>query len=187
VPEKFFSFEQALRELNLREEELKRLVSEGEIRAFRDGDKMKFRKEDVDRISTKSTGAGGETVADAEDLIFDEEDGLELEEEPGMATAPIASQPEEIEEAPPPRPAAAPARSAAPAPAKKTPTRQSRVRQVEVTTGKTSPIMLVLLVVSSLTLLYGVFVMLSAASSTTNSMTKGFADTMYSMGFAQKS
>ncbi|MBI1852850.1 MAG: hypothetical protein HYR85_21120 [Planctomycetes bacterium] len=186
MPEKFFSFEQALRELNLREEELKRLVSEGEIRAFRDGDKMKFRKEDVDRIQSKR-GAGGETVADAEDLIFDEEDGLELEEEPGMATAPISSPADEMEEAPPPpRPAVKPARAAAPSP-KKTPTRQSRVKQVEATAGRTSPIMLILLIVSSLTLLYGVFVMLSAASNTTNSMTKGFADSMYSMGFTQKS
>ena len=38
--EDFLSFEKALRELQLRSEELKKLVSEGEIRAYRDGDSM---------------------------------------------------------------------------------------------------------------------------------------------------
>ena len=44
----FYSFDEALKELRLKEEELKRLVSEGEIRAFREGDTMKLRKADVE-------------------------------------------------------------------------------------------------------------------------------------------
>jgi hypothetical protein len=39
-----------MRELELGEEELKRMVSEGELRAFRDENKMKFKKEDVDSL-----------------------------------------------------------------------------------------------------------------------------------------
>ena len=52
----FYSFEKALRELHIEEEELKRLVSEGEIRAFRDQEKMKFKKEDIDRFKRDHTG-----------------------------------------------------------------------------------------------------------------------------------
>jgi excisionase family DNA binding protein len=51
VPEQdFFSFDEALNHLNLREEELKRLVSEGEIRAFLEGDTMKLRRADVETL-----------------------------------------------------------------------------------------------------------------------------------------
>jgi hypothetical protein len=46
----YFSFEDVMRELELGEEELKRMVSEGELRAFRDENKMKFKKEDVDSL-----------------------------------------------------------------------------------------------------------------------------------------
>ncbi|HPY74314.1 MAG TPA: hypothetical protein PLB63_02735 [Planctomycetota bacterium] len=46
----YYSFEKVLRELQMEEDELKRLVSEGEIRAFRDDDKMKFRKSDIDGL-----------------------------------------------------------------------------------------------------------------------------------------
>ena len=200
--EKFYSFERALRELNLREEELKRLVSEGEIRAFRDEDKMKFRKEDIERLRTgrasavdkdlvdvtgEGQEAGGETVADAEDLIFDEEEDLELEEEPGMATAPISSPPEEdVEEV-----AQGPAVPARPRPSaarpRKTTSRAARVREPEAVGGYTSPLLMILILASTLCLLYGVFVTLSTASTRTNSMTKSFADMMYSMGFATKS
>ncbi len=45
----FYSFEKTLRELGLTEEQLKKAVSEGEIRAFRDESSMKFKKEDIDR------------------------------------------------------------------------------------------------------------------------------------------
>ena len=48
----FFSFDKALDKLSsLEEEDLKRLISAGEIRAFRDGSKMRLRAEDVDRVA----------------------------------------------------------------------------------------------------------------------------------------
>jgi len=46
----YYSFEQVLGELSMDEEELKRLVSEGQIRAFRDQNRMKFRKDDIDML-----------------------------------------------------------------------------------------------------------------------------------------
>lgn len=46
----YFSFEDVLKELNVDEEELKRMVSEGELRAFRSENKMKFKVEDVDNL-----------------------------------------------------------------------------------------------------------------------------------------
>lgn len=89
MPEQeFFSFEEALNQLNLKEEELKRLVSEGEIRAFREGDTMKLRRADVETL--KKELMPGEVVdmgGAGEDLVF--EDDLEVEET-GMATEQIA-------------------------------------------------------------------------------------------------
>jgi excisionase family DNA binding protein len=97
VPEQdFFSFDEALNQLNLKEEELKRLVSEGEIRAFREGDTMKLRRVDVENL--KKELMGGEVVdlgGAGEDLVF--EDDLELEEA-GMATEEISDMDTLLEE-----------------------------------------------------------------------------------------
>lgn len=97
MPEQeFFSFEEALNQLNLKEEELKRLVSEGEIRAFREGDTMKLRRADVE--SLKKELMPGEVVdmgGAGEDLVF--EDDLEVEET-GMATEEIAEMDTMLEE-----------------------------------------------------------------------------------------
>ncbi len=73
----YFSFEDVMKELELGEEELKRMVSEGELRAFRDENKMKFKKEDVESLkkgriteptiilpSTPSSDSTDETVLD---------------------------------------------------------------------------------------------------------------------------
>jgi excisionase family DNA binding protein len=87
--DKFFSFEEALHELRLKEEELKRLVSEGEIRAFREGETMKLRRTDVEAL--KSELSGGEVVdlGDVrEELVF--EDDVDLGDEAGMATQEIS-------------------------------------------------------------------------------------------------
>jgi hypothetical protein len=46
----YFSFEEVMRELELSEEDLKRMVYEGELRAFRDENKMKFKREDVEHL-----------------------------------------------------------------------------------------------------------------------------------------
>ncbi|QDU67012.1 hypothetical protein [Engelhardtia mirabilis] len=79
----FYSFDEALNQLRLKEEELKRLVSEGEIRAFREGDTMKLRRRDVEQLRDELTG--GEVVelgtGGDDALVF--EDDLE---DPGMAT-----------------------------------------------------------------------------------------------------
>lgn len=97
MPEQdFFSFDEALNQLNLKEEELKRLVSEGEIRAFREGDTMKLRRADVETL--KKELMGGEVVdlgGSGEDLVF--EDDLELEET-GMATEEISDMDTLLEE-----------------------------------------------------------------------------------------
>lgn len=84
----FFSFDEALSELRLKEEELKRLVSEGEIRAFREGETMKLRRGDVEAL--RSELGGGEVVdlgEPSEEIVF-EDDGLA--DEAGMATEEIS-------------------------------------------------------------------------------------------------
>ncbi len=93
----FLSFEEALRELRLKEEELKRLVSEGEIRAFRDGETVKLRKKDVEDL--RSELSGGEVVdlgsQSAEELVFEDDTDLDA----GMATEEIPEADTILEEA----------------------------------------------------------------------------------------
>jgi hypothetical protein len=96
----FFTFDEVLKKLHIDETRLKRLVSEGEIRAFREGDEMKFRRADVENLDGAgevagvidlSAGDASETLTD--DLIFDEGDDLDLTAaDAGMATAEISSQ-----------------------------------------------------------------------------------------------
>ncbi len=100
----FFTFDEVLRKLKIDETKLKRLVSEGEIRAFREGEEMKFRRADVENLdvagarSEEETGVidlsagsdSSETLTD--DLIFDEGDDLDLNADAGLATAEISSQ-----------------------------------------------------------------------------------------------
>ena len=84
--DQFLSFEDALDQLRLQEEELKRLVSEGEIRAFREGDTMKLRAQDVETLRSELTGdvdAGA-----SEEIVF--EDDVDVVDEAGMATEEIA-------------------------------------------------------------------------------------------------
>ena len=82
----YYSFEKVLKELQMEEDELKRLVSEGEIRAFRDEDKMKFKKSDIDGLKkgrmTEPTiilPSGGDTDDSSEDseVLLVEEDTSE--------------------------------------------------------------------------------------------------------------
>ena len=78
----FYTFDEVLKRLAIDETKLKRLVSEGEIRAFRDGGQMKFRRADVESLnltgvpSEEETGIMSEPLTD--DLIFDEGDDLDL-------------------------------------------------------------------------------------------------------------
>lgn len=89
--EDFFSFDEALSELRLKEEELKRLVSEGEIRAFREGDTMRLRRGDVEALRDELSGEPGEVVdvgAGEEELVFEDEEVIG--DEAGMATEEIS-------------------------------------------------------------------------------------------------
>ena len=93
----FYSFDEALDELRLKEEELKRLVSEGEIRAFRKGDTMKLRKSDVENLRAELSGGEVIDLGDtAEELVFEDDAGLD--DEAGMATQEIADVDTLIEE-----------------------------------------------------------------------------------------
>lgn len=56
----FYSFDEVLRQLSIDENRLKRLVSEGEIRAFREGDQMKFKRTEIDSLAGRS-GRSGQT------------------------------------------------------------------------------------------------------------------------------
>ncbi len=56
----FYTFDEVLRQLNIDENRLKRLVSEGEIRAFREGEQMKFKRTEIDGLAGRS-GRGGQT------------------------------------------------------------------------------------------------------------------------------
>ncbi|WP_372365738.1 hypothetical protein [Candidatus Uabimicrobium sp. HlEnr_7] len=78
----YYSFEKVLKELQMEEDELKRLVSEGEIRAFRDEDKMKFKKSDIDGLKkgrmTEPTiilpsGEPDDSSEDSEVLLVEED------------------------------------------------------------------------------------------------------------------
>lgn len=88
MAEEFYSFNEALDQLRLKEEELKRLVSEGEIRAFRDGDTMQLRKQDVENL--KSELMGGDVIdlgGAGDDLVFEDDADLG---DAGMATEEIS-------------------------------------------------------------------------------------------------
>ena len=76
------SFEDVLADLNIDESDLKRLVSEGSLRAYRDEDDMKFRKDDIHalklsggRLESLSTDEGGDSIS------LDDADSLEVVEE----------------------------------------------------------------------------------------------------------
>jgi excisionase family DNA binding protein len=109
----FYSFDDVLRQLSIDENRLKRLVSEGEIRAFREGGQMRFKRSEIDNLAgrtgrsshtsetslteisledddsqpTVNVGAGvGDTLSD--DLLAEPD----LTATGGMRTAEISSQ-----------------------------------------------------------------------------------------------
>ena len=93
--DQFFSFEEALKELRLKEEELKRLVSEGEIRAFREGETMKLRRADVETLRNELSGGEVVDLGDVkEEFIFEDDPHADA----GMATQEIGMATEELSE-----------------------------------------------------------------------------------------
>lgn len=91
--DQFFSFEEALKELRLKEEELKRLVSEGEIRAFREGETMKLRRADVENLRNELSGGEVVDLGDVKEELVFEDDALS---DAGLATQEIGMATEEI-------------------------------------------------------------------------------------------
>jgi excisionase family DNA binding protein len=85
VAEEYIPFEDALRRLELQDAQLKRLISENEIKAYRDGERMKLKRDDVERLRTRIVGEPD--APQTEELVFEDD---EASEEPGMATVPIA-------------------------------------------------------------------------------------------------
>jgi hypothetical protein len=186
VADEFISFDKVLRELQMQEEELKRLVSEGEIRAFRDQDKMKFKKEDVDRFRKSHTGAKDETMGAAEvpeELVFDEDDA---NQDVGMATAAISDdsfleeQPQAAPEAAPepaPTPARAPSRGSARSPSASASGRKPRASSVQIEEGQNEGIGFKLaILLSAIVLVIGTFVAMDATKGTPSGLTRGIAD-----------
>jgi excisionase family DNA binding protein len=106
----FYTFDEVVRQLKIDQNKLKRLVSEGEISAFREGDVMKFKKSEIDKLAQKGTGSetsetvlseitledeapafeeSGETLTD--DLVFES-----AESEDQVDLADVGGAPEEI-------------------------------------------------------------------------------------------
>ncbi len=177
MADQFFSFEKVLRELHLEEEELKRLVSEGEIRAFRDEDKMKFKKEDIDRFKTKKnsdsptieSGSGELT----EELFGEEEAGAG---DVGMVTQQIPDksflEEEEVQELEP----AKPARAEKPAARRPAPAARPARRRVEQTTQVGEGMLVqVMLILSAIVLLYASLVVFNAAEVRPTGLSSGLA------------
>lgn len=88
--DEFYSFQEALDQLRLKDEELKRLVSEGEIRAFREGETMKLRRADVEALRTELSGGEVVDLGEVRDEIVFEDDA-DLVDETGMATEEISN------------------------------------------------------------------------------------------------
>ena len=55
MTEEFLSFDNTLKELQLSEEELTRMVSEGKIKAYRSGDEIVFKWEDMEGIKEEQS------------------------------------------------------------------------------------------------------------------------------------
>jgi excisionase family DNA binding protein len=160
----FYSFNEALDELRLKEEELKRLVSEGEIRAFREGETMKLRKADVETLKRQLLGSGEVDVASStgEELVF--EDDAEMQDE-GMQTQEISEMETLLDEdvAEVVEPAAA---AAAPA---------VRARAVAVEPASEGLAMRALLVLTSVVLLLAIPITLAVSTGRASELSKGIA------------
>jgi len=71
--EQYMTMDEVLGELDVAEDELKKMVSEGKLRAFRSQNKMKFREQDVDSLRGDESGAEDE-------IEFPAEEGMDQQE-----------------------------------------------------------------------------------------------------------
>lgn len=69
--DEYLSFDEVRRRLALDEADLKRLVSSGEIRVFRDGDEVRFRAAEVDRLEARGVQASAMSSASVLDAARD--------------------------------------------------------------------------------------------------------------------
>ncbi|TAH36335.1 MAG: DNA-binding protein [Planctomycetota bacterium] len=87
----YYDFEKALHKLSLEEEDLKRLISAGEIRAFRDGSQIRLRAEDVERVA-KDLGVSAKEeageVLEVEEVLFSES----AKDDQGMVTTQLSEE-----------------------------------------------------------------------------------------------
>lgn len=90
MSKEFSSFEEALKKLELEEEDLKRLISAGEIRAFREGSKMHLRAEDVSKVAAQ-LGIGSKVRESGESLVV-EDLSLGGGSEEGMSTTQLSEE-----------------------------------------------------------------------------------------------
>ena len=74
----YYSFEEVLKDLEMGEDELKRLVSAGEIRAFRDKQTMRFKAEDVERLKDSPEDEGLDDLTDLDLDLGGDDAGLEF-------------------------------------------------------------------------------------------------------------
>ena len=87
MPDDFLSFDDALTELQMQEAELRALVSQGRLRAFRDENTLKFRRNDVDQLRrSRETEA---TVVLRPDEISAAETQTDIDTSPALAEEPI--------------------------------------------------------------------------------------------------
>ena len=88
----FSSFDDALKKLELEEEDLKRLISAGEIRAFREGSNMRLRVEDVSKVADQLGIGGSVAEADGGELLEVEDLVLDELDDTGMATTQLSEE-----------------------------------------------------------------------------------------------
>jgi excisionase family DNA binding protein len=90
------SFDEVMRELGVSEDELKRMIADNEIRAFHEGDELKFKREDVSKLRSSLETAPTIVLSDTDaDSILEEpaleepsleEPELELDAEDALAS-----------------------------------------------------------------------------------------------------
>ena len=174
----FFSFDKALEKLSLDEEDLKRLISAGEIRAFRDGSKMRLRAEDVDRVAT-DLGAVGEAdageVLEVEEVGFDGDDGMvttQLSEEDTLLDDGFDLEEVEMEDEPV---AAAPARGARSSRSSgRGSGRAAAAPAAEAEQESTG--MLAMAVITTAVMVYGIAFVFAALEARSTGLTQGIVD-----------
>ena len=176
MPDKdYYSFDEVLSDLRMEEDELKRLVSAGEIRAFRDQDTMRFKAADVQRLKAEPAADEGFD----EDLELDLEDELDLGDELGDELdlgEPDAGDelvldddgPEELDLAAAASPRAGVPQRSAP-----------RSQAAAAAEASDSPGMLFMLALSFILLIFANFAALGAVAGRANALT-GFIADMFS-------